>query len=74
MEKLYVPFLNCGHKAFVDGTCLHPNNATPECHQFICPIKAARQSDPTLLSEPIYNLQGKVIATGKITFDKSQSG
>lgn len=40
IEDVYVPFLNCGHKA-VDETCNHPNNATPECHQFCCPIRVA---------------------------------
>ncbi len=38
--KIYTPFLNCGWKHEADGTCSHPHNATPECHQFICPIKA----------------------------------
>jgi hypothetical protein len=41
--EIYVPFLNCGHKSNEDGTCTHPVNITPECHQFICPIKAAQQ-------------------------------
>ena len=36
----YVPFLNCGWKSAEDGCCSHPRNATPECHQFCCPIKA----------------------------------
>ncbi len=41
--KIYTPFLNCGWKQ-ADDTCGHPRNATPECHQFICPIKAVEQS------------------------------
>jgi len=36
----FVPFENCGWKDSWDGTCSHPKNATPECHQFCCPIKA----------------------------------
>ena len=40
-EKTYVPFMNCGHKNSEDGCCMHLGNATPECHQFICPIQAA---------------------------------
>jgi len=36
-KKLYTPFENCGHKE-IDGTCSHPGNMTPECHQHICPI------------------------------------
>jgi hypothetical protein len=43
-EKTYVPFLNCGWKLSDDGCCSHPENATPECHQFICPIKVAQPS------------------------------
>ncbi len=39
-QKIYTPFLNCGWKHKVDFTCTHPGNATPECHQFICPISA----------------------------------
>ena len=37
-EDIYTPFLNCGWKSTEDGCCSHPNNATPECHQFCCPI------------------------------------
>lgn len=43
-ENTYVPFLNCGWKSSEDGCCSHPSNAAPECHQFICPIKAAQQN------------------------------
>lgn len=41
IEDVYVPFLNCGWKSSEDGCCSHPNNATPECHQFCCPISVA---------------------------------
>jgi hypothetical protein len=43
-ETIYTPFLNCGWKSSEDGCCSHPSNATPECHKFICPIKAAQPS------------------------------
>ena len=39
--EIYTPFLNCGWKHEVDSTCNHPRNATPECHQFCCPITAS---------------------------------
>lgn len=39
-EVAYTPFLNCGWKSVEDGTCSHPGQWTPECHQFCCPIKA----------------------------------
>lgn len=37
-EEIETPYINCGWKSPKDGTCSHPSNATPECHQFICPI------------------------------------
>ena len=37
-EEIYTPYMNCGWKSAEDGCCSHPRNATPECHQFICPI------------------------------------
>jgi hypothetical protein len=36
---VYVPYQNCGWKDESDGCCSHPRNATPECHQFCCPIE-----------------------------------
>jgi len=31
------PVADCGHKG-EDGCCQHPQNITPECHRFACPI------------------------------------
>ena len=31
------PVENCGHVAD-DGTCKHPKNLTPECHDYACPL------------------------------------
>lgn len=39
---LYVPYQNCGWKDNEDGCCAHPHNATPECHQYACPIKVSK--------------------------------
>lgn len=37
--QTFTPFFSCGWKDSDDGTCSHPENTTPECSQFSCPIK-----------------------------------
>lgn len=41
-DLIYVPFHNCGWKDAEDGCCGHPDNATPECHQHVCPIRTLK--------------------------------
>lgn len=62
IEDIYVPFLNCGHKA-IDETCNHPNNATPECHQFCCPIRVAVEHHAHLTPETQATSQAVVNAS-----------
>ena len=39
-DNIFTPFDDCGWKDQSDGTCSHPQNTTPECSQFICPISS----------------------------------
>jgi hypothetical protein len=59
-EAIYTPFLNCGWKHLQDGTCSHPQNVTPECHQHICPIIKADLTTAVVLDgrlQPVIDLQ-----------------
>jgi len=46
-DPIITPIQNCTWKDPDDGTCGHPDNITPECHQHICPIvrRAEKQLD-----------------------------
>ena len=45
--EIYTPFLKCGWKSDEDGTCSHPGQSTPECHQFCCPIISVKENELT---------------------------
>jgi len=54
-DPIITPIQNCTSKDPDDGTCGHPDNITPECHQHICPIvrRAEKQLEQATTREEI---------------------
>lgn len=66
-DPIITPIQNCTSKDPDDGTCGHPDNMTPECHQHICPI-VRRQEKPIIQPVGSYvRSLGKLIAIENVT-------
>jgi len=37
-DEYIMPIKNCEYSDPDDGCCMHPDNQTPECHRWACPL------------------------------------
>ncbi|QDE90163.1 hypothetical protein BHS06_15005 [Myxococcus xanthus] len=60
------PVANCGHTNAVDGLCTHPDNMTPECHEFACPLlRQEPRTHARIATTPVPTVPALVERAGK---------